>query len=66
MTTWTNSTVTATQWTSTALNATGFNGKEIINLGAKMDDSVYLMDDAVCTMDDMKLNIGGSPPTIWT
>jgi len=65
MTNWTDSTVTATQWSSTALSQTGFNGREIVKLGAIMDDTVYLMDDSVCTIDDLKLQTFVAPATTW-
>ena len=63
-TNWTNQTTNNTSWSKQSIGSTSFNGREITNLGAIMDDTVYLMDDTVCTMDDMKLN-GYAPATQW-
>lgn len=65
-TNWTNGASTSTQWSSGTINPTFFSGREVVNLGAIMDDTLYLMDDSICTMDDMKLNSLVAPATSWT
>ncbi len=68
-TSWTKSSGTATTWTKgSAVNNdwTQRDTTSIVNLGAKMDDTVYLMDDTVCTMDDLKLNTQVAQGTTWT
>ena len=66
VTPWTKSSGYPTSYTKSAQNSTRYEGREIPLLGATIDNTVYKMDDSVCTFDDTKLNIGYSPVTSWT
>jgi hypothetical protein len=65
-TSWVRSSSTPTSWTKSSIPATAYGSRNIPNLGAIMDDLNYRMDDAVCTMDDMVLNVGIAGGTTWT
>lgn len=66
MTNWSNQTATATSWTKQGTSSTSFNGRDLVNLGVIMDDTVYTMDSAVATMDDMKLSPILAPSSSWS
>jgi hypothetical protein len=66
MTSWTKGSSYATSYTKSTLNPTRYEGREIALLGAVMDDTVYKMDDSVCTFDDTKLQSFVAPTTTWT
>ena len=65
-TSYTNPVKTQTTWTLGSANATQFSGRDITNLGAIMDDSVYKMDSSLINMDDAILNPVNAPSTSWT
>ncbi len=65
-TNWSRASENTTQWSSVSIGSTSFQGREVVNLGVIMDDTVYLMDDSVATMDDMKLQSNFAPATSWT
>jgi len=63
---WSNISNTATTWSPGSVSTTTFSGRDVTNLGAIMDDSVYTMDSELINMDDAKLNTGYAPTTDWT
>ena len=66
MTTWTPATGNTTTWTKGSTVSTAMQGREISNLGAVMDDTNYIMDDTVLTINDAKLQSFVAPATDWT
>jgi len=58
--------MTATTWTNQTITSTSYQGREVVDKGATMDDAVYTMDSALINMDDMKLQSIYAPATTWT
>lgn len=56
-TAWTKQTFTATPWN---------NNPYVVNLGALMNDTAYLMNDTILTMGDQKGNPSFAQPIVWT
>ena len=63
---WSEQGEVSTNWSKIPGVPSDYEGNLIINLGAKMDDSNFLMDDPNLTMSDLKSNIGAPAPTNWT
>jgi hypothetical protein len=66
MTNWTKPSVNSTNWSDVSKTSTSYEGREVQNLGAVMDDEDYIMDDTVLIMDDEKFSSVYAPPTTWT
>lgn len=58
--------MTSTNWTNQTIQSTSYQGREVIDKGAIMDDTIYTMDSTLINMDDMKLQSIFAPATTWT
>ena len=63
---WTKSSGSQTTWSKGSLSTTGFNGREVTNLGAILDDEDYILDDPVLTLDDLKISSQFASSTNWS
>jgi hypothetical protein len=54
-----------TLWTKVPLTPTSYQGSQITDKGAIMDDLTYTMDSTLINMDDMKLQNMFAPATSW-
>lgn len=55
-----------TGWSKVSEPSTSYQGREVVDKSAIMDDTTYTMDSTLINMDDMKLQSNFAPGTSWT
>ena len=63
---WSEQAEVSTNWSPIPGVPSDYKGNLIVNLGVKMDDTIYKMDDAVATISDTKISSNAASPTNWT